>query len=94
MDQHKKNVDLELVKQIGKIFNSNFPERLHKVYVYPSGVIFRTIWKIAQVFFDKETRDKVIPLKNQSELLKHIDASQLPVCLGGSDSWEFNVDEL
>jgi len=58
-------------------------------------VLFLELYgKLHKFFFDKETRDKVIPLKNQSELLKHIDASQLPVCLGGSDTWEFNVDEL
>lgn len=62
------------------------PERLGRVYVINAPWVFPFFWKICSAFLDENTTSKIHILgKNyQQELLKDIDADQLPEEFGGS----------
>lgn len=62
------------------------PERLGRVYVINAPWVFPFFWKICSAFLDENTTSKIHILgKNyQQELLKDIDADQLPQEFGGT----------
>mmetsp|Transcript_31050 Transcript_31050/g.41034 ORF Transcript_31050/g.41034 Transcript_31050/m.41034 type:complete len:234 (-) Transcript_31050:399-1100(-) len=89
----RANVDTELWKEIARIASDNYPERLHRVLVYPVGILFRSVWAVFKYFLDQKTRDKVILLGYQEQLLDYIDEDQLVSDLGGTNRSDFNADE-
>ncbi|GMI16224.1 hypothetical protein TrLO_g12967 [Triparma laevis f. longispina] len=90
----KKNRDLAWAENIGKTLANHYPERMKKAYVIPANVLFRTLWTIVKVFFDPDTAAKIRFLSGAKELQKYIDVDQLPVDLGGTLEYEFNVNHL
>jgi hypothetical protein len=53
------NGDLTLARAVAPLLANNFPERLDKVLVYPTGPGFRAAWMAGQLFLDAATRKKV-----------------------------------
>jgi len=73
------NIDVEIDKAVLTIFQDNFPERLHRCVVYPSGVLFFLLWNIIKFFIDKRTQDKVKTVLYLAGVQEYIDDEFIPV---------------
>eukprot|EP01006_Ploeotia_vitrea_P045498 TRINITY_DN66947_c6_g3_i2.p1 TRINITY_DN66947_c6_g3~~TRINITY_DN66947_c6_g3_i2.p1 ORF type:complete len:469 (+),score=224.23 TRINITY_DN66947_c6_g3_i2:458-1864(+) len=65
--------------------HAHYPERLGRLIVINPPWIFPTMYKLASPFIDRKTKHKITVVHGdcRSELLKYIDASQLPYEYGG-----------
>ena len=90
----RKNLDLDLIKAMAKTMQDVYPERLFRAYIYPTNLVFRTVWKIVASFMDPNTRDKVKPVATEGDFLKYVAHDQLLADLGGGDQWEFDAETL
>ena len=88
------NGDLTLARAIAPLLSNNFPERLDKVLVYPTGPGFRAAWMACQLFLDQATRKKVVPINEQYELLTYIASEHLLAEFGGLDQFQFTPQAI
>eukprot|EP01041_Mallomonas_annulata_P010104 gene10104-21052_t len=86
------NLDIEIIKPVADVFQKNYPERLYTCIVWPSGVVFRSLWSIASVFLDPSTKNKVLPLANKEDLLQYISEEHLLPELGGNSAFQFEAE--
>jgi len=89
----KQNVDLDWARVVGSILQNNYPERLGAAYVAPVNLLFRGLWRIASLFFDPKTANKIKLLGSTSELLNYIDSDNLLEELGGKLKYHFDIEE-
>lgn len=55
-----------------------FPETLMRAIIYPSDVVFYSIWGIVKWFVDPVTREKVQPMMFLSGVEQFIDRQHIP----------------
>ncbi|XP_077996318.1 SEC14-like protein 2 [Glandiceps talaboti] len=77
---------VDVYGQILTLFEANYPEVLKQCFVTRAPRVFSIGYNMMKHFLCEDTRRKVVVLGNdfQSELLKHIDADQLPAHFGGT----------
>lgn len=92
-DAGLNNQDIEFSRHFSKLFQDQHPERLYRAIVYPSGLIFWSLWNVVKWFLDPVTRDKVTPVMYFSGVQEYIDDEYIPVSMGGKCSYEFNSDD-
>jgi CRAL/TRIO domain/CRAL/TRIO, N-terminal domain len=92
----RKNVDMDLLKKFGALLEAHYPETIEEIAIMYSDMMFRTIWKAAKYFFDKETAAKIkIPTPSgwyggdweaatTKYLLQHLEERTLPAKYGGA----------
>jgi hypothetical protein len=104
------NQDIDLMEHIAGIFQvilallicvsssslrkANFPERLHRVIVYPTGFMFYGIWNLVQYFLHPTTREKVCPQMSTQGCLQFVDPEYLPVTMGGTSTYEPDIENI
>lgn len=86
--------DIEFAKQLTGILQNNYPERLYRTIVYPSGMIFYGIWQVVQLFMDPVSRQKVKPVMYLSGVTEYIDRKYIPVQMGGTDDYVFKAEDF
>ncbi len=77
----------EYVSQTSTMSNSNYPERMGKMYIINVGTLHRAAWRFIKGFLDPVTASKISVLTSyeyKAELLKQIPAENLPVAFGGA----------
>ena len=53
-------LDVALVSALASTFQENYPERLHKLYALPTGVLTRVMWEGVRPFLSAATSTKVV----------------------------------
>jgi hypothetical protein len=86
----KDNLDLDLLKQIAKVFSDNMPETMERSCVYPCGPILRGLWQIVKWFFDPVTRSKISLLGSPEAFNNYVDNDNLMDDMGGSSGFSWN----
>lgn len=74
----RENSDLELMKHCSSRFQDLYPERLQRCIIYPSDLLFYTLWNVGKWFLDPVTRDKVQPMLALSGVQQFIDDEHIP----------------
>ena len=74
---------LKLASDIGQDY---YPEMLGRMTIINTGFLFRAAWSVVKSFIDPKTQSKIAILSGsyKEELLKLVDADQLPKFLGGN----------
>ena len=55
--------DLGLIRRFSSTMQDNYPDRLHRCYVYPATPLLWRVWAVAKWFLAKSTRSKIIMVK-------------------------------
>lgn len=92
-DAGMANSDMEFVRAMASVFQNNYPERLHRAIVYPSGIVFYTIWNLVKWFLDPVTQDKVKPVLLLGGVQEFIDDEYIPDYMGGKCAYAFRPDD-
>lgn len=93
-DYESKNTDYEFVKHLSPIMQNNFPERVYRVIVYPSGFIFYGLWNMIKWFLDPVTQSKVQPMLALSGVQQYIDNEYIPSSMGGGSDFTYDPDNF
>ncbi|KRW99269.1 CRAL-TRIO domain [Pseudocohnilembus persalinus] len=85
-----KNVDLSITKEQVFYIQKYFPETLHKIYLIHADFFTRMLWSTVKIFIDQKTRDKVVMIKSDydliyKELSKDLDDEVIPEVYGGKN---------
>jgi len=89
-DASLTNMDFEFVKAMAGIFQNNYPERLYRAIIYPSGIVFYTFWNLIKFFLDPVTQHKVQPVLTLAGVQEFIDDECIPSHMGGKSKYEFD----
>jgi len=84
-----KNQDNEMMKVFFALFSEKYPNKLHKVLVYPSSLAFRTLWSALKYSFPERVRSKVIMVSSEKDLLQYIAPEELIKSLGGQNDYDY-----
>jgi len=93
-DYRSANSDLEFVKAASNVLQDNFPERLHRAVIYPTGLVFYGLWNVVKWFLDPVTQSKVAPCVYASGVTSYIDSIYIPTRMGGTSDYEFDPDHF
>jgi len=90
---HGASVDYSLIRALSSCFSNNYPERLHRAYVFPAGPWARGFWSLIKWCFVDAVRQKVMLVKD-GESPAELDIASLPKKFGGLDEWWFHPDQV
>jgi hypothetical protein len=76
------NQDKEFSVLFGKLFRDQHPERIHRIVVYPTGMVFYSFWNgVLKWFMDASTRTRMVPVVKYSGLTEFIDEQYIPATM-------------
>ncbi|XP_052799683.1 retinal-binding protein-like [Mya arenaria] len=77
---------MQMYLHLVKVLEDNYPEMLKRLFVINAPAIFPILYKLARPLISDEMRNKIHVLGSnyKNDLLKYIDADQLPAFLGGT----------
>ena len=94
VDATTANTDIEWVKAMACALADHYPERMAKCLVMPADSVFRSVWKVAKVFFDPDTVEKIVMLATKEQLIEYVPLGQLLREVGGTDGYEFDASHV
>ena len=63
-----KNADYDFLKMLIPFLENAYPDNLEKMYFHNTPFIFKTVYTIIRNFIHKDTRKKIIFVKNKNKL--------------------------
>jgi len=87
------SADMEFMKALTNLLQNNYPERLYRTVVFPSGFVFWGIWQVVQIFLDPVTKDKVKPVMYLSGVQEYISIDNIPAVMGGNMDYVYNEQD-
>lgn len=89
-----RTLDGDALKRIFLMLAANYPERLGRLYLLNDNLLFRTVWRLVQVFIDARTARKITflggPDTYTPALLEDFEADQLWAGVGGSQLYDYD----
>ncbi len=55
-----------------------YPERIHRILIYPAGTLFSLVWKVAKWFLDVNTRQNTVVCRKLEEVRAHVRDEFIP----------------
>jgi CRAL/TRIO domain len=77
------NMDRHALSSCFSILEREFPERIHKIFMFDAPFIFEALWRIVSPFVDPHTRQKVAFVSGLDPFLAVVDKSIIPRAYGG-----------
>jgi len=84
-----QNMDYGFIRFLLNCFQNYYPEMLGVALIVGAPWIFHGCWKIIKQLLDPVVANKVQFIKDKSEIKNYIDESEIPECLGGTNSFNF-----
>jgi len=84
-----QNMDYGFIRFLLNCFQNYYPEMLGIALIVGAPWIFHGCWKIIKQLLDPVVANKVQFIKDKSEIKNYIDESEIPECLGGTNSFNF-----
>ena len=88
----KSNVDKQAImamKRLVGISQDFYPERLAVLYVLNANAVFKFAYALVRPFLSKRTKEKIVVLDTQDDLLKYFHPENLLEAHGGSSAYDF-----
>ncbi|EAR84753.1 divergent CRAL/TRIO domain protein (macronuclear) [Tetrahymena thermophila SB210] len=81
--------DSDLIKKLLSILQDNYPESLGKLIVFKPTWLFKFVYAIVKPFLSKRTKEKIVLLKKEEEILKYISKEELLAEYGGTSTFQY-----
>ncbi|CAN7995677.1 unnamed protein product [Ixodes hexagonus] len=81
--------DIDFTKFIFNVFLKRYPMGLGYVIVYDMPWLFNAAWKVIRGWMMPEAAERV-KMVNKSQITDYIDPKDLPVRMGGTDTYEYS----
>jgi hypothetical protein len=78
------------------MLSHNYAERLGHLYIVNDGLLFRTVWRVVEMFIDDRTSRKISFLGGSyaDRLLADFEPSQLWAGVGGEMAYTYTADDI
>lgn len=88
-DAGLSNLDIDFTKFIFNVFLKRYPMGLGYVIVYDMPWLFNAAWKVIRSWMMPEASERV-KMVNKTQITEFIDPKDLPVRMGGTDTYEYS----
>mmetsp|Transcript_4269 Transcript_4269/g.13531 ORF Transcript_4269/g.13531 Transcript_4269/m.13531 type:complete len:389 (+) Transcript_4269:59-1225(+) len=94
LESSRNNTDLEWLKVATSVLQKHYPERLKKAFVAPIGLLYRSVWAVAQYYFDPDTRKKLQISTDPNCFFEGVDHAELPEEIGGHNKNALHAEDI
>ncbi|KAJ8327994.1 hypothetical protein QVD99_006276 [Batrachochytrium dendrobatidis] len=84
--------DLKIVAKLVPILQSHYPERLSRMYIFPTNMLFKVVWNMAKGYLDPVTLSKIHVKESPASLAGWVSRENLFVRYGGLANDPFETD--
>jgi hypothetical protein len=84
--------DAKIISQVIPILQKHYPERLSRLYLFPTSSIFWMAWNMSKFFLDPVTIPKLFLKESPVALAEWVDRAQYFTKYGGSAQDPFDID--